>query len=55
MDCAPPRPEHVIDAAWLAVAAAAAHAPSDGPNMMPLDQLDPLILRCVEMWELARK
>ena len=32
-----------------------AHAPSDGPNMMPLDQLDPLILRCVEMWELARK
>ncbi|HET8769492.1 MAG TPA: 3-deoxy-8-phosphooctulonate synthase [Gemmatimonadaceae bacterium] len=32
-----------------------AHAPSDGPNMMPLDQLDALILRCVEMWELARK
>lgn len=31
-----------------------AHAPSDGPNMMPLDQLDALILRCVEMWQLAR-
>lgn len=32
-----------------------ARAPSDGPNMMPLDQLDALILRCVETWELARR
>ncbi len=30
------------------------HAPSDGPNMIPLDQLDALILKAVRMWELAR-
>jgi 2-dehydro-3-deoxyphosphooctonate aldolase (KDO 8-P synthase) len=30
-------------------------APSDGPNMLPLDQLDALIESCVEMWELARR
>jgi len=30
-------------------------APSDGPNMLPLDQLDALIERCVEMWDLARR
>ena len=30
------------------------HAPSDGPNMMRLDQLNPLIERCVALWELAR-
>jgi 2-dehydro-3-deoxyphosphooctonate aldolase (KDO 8-P synthase) len=30
-------------------------APSDGPNMLPLDQLDALIERCVEIWELARR
>ena len=31
-----------------------AHAPSDGPNMMPLAQLDDLILRAVDIWERAR-
>jgi 2-dehydro-3-deoxyphosphooctonate aldolase (KDO 8-P synthase) len=31
-----------------------AHAPSDGPNMMPLAQLDDLILRAVDVWHRAR-
>ncbi len=31
-----------------------AHAPSDGPNMMPLDQLDALIRRAVDVWACAR-
>ena len=31
-----------------------ANAPSDGPNMMPLDQLDDLILRAVDIWARAR-
>jgi 2-dehydro-3-deoxyphosphooctonate aldolase (KDO 8-P synthase) len=31
-----------------------AHAPSDGPNMIPLEHLDALILRAVDMWERAR-
>jgi 2-dehydro-3-deoxyphosphooctonate aldolase (KDO 8-P synthase) len=31
-----------------------AHAPSDGPNMMPLSQLDDLILRAVDIWQRAR-
>ena len=26
------------------------HAPSDGPNMVPLDQLDELVLRAVDLW-----
>jgi 2-dehydro-3-deoxyphosphooctonate aldolase (KDO 8-P synthase) len=30
------------------------HAPSDGPNMVPLDKLDALILRAVDVWQLAR-
>ena len=30
------------------------HAPSDGPNMIPLDKLDALVLRAVEVWNLAR-
>ena len=29
-------------------------APSDGPNMMPLDQLDDVILRAVELWARMR-
>ncbi len=29
-------------------------APSDGPNMIPLDQLDALVERCVRTWELAQ-
>ena len=31
------------------------HAPSDGPNMMPLDALDALIRRAVDVWECARR
>lgn len=30
------------------------HAPSDGPNMIPLHQLDALVQRCVDTWALAR-
>lgn len=29
-------------------------APSDGPNMIPLDRLDDLVERCVRAWELVR-
>lgn len=29
-------------------------APSDGPNMIPLDQLDALVARLVRVWEAAR-
>jgi 2-dehydro-3-deoxyphosphooctonate aldolase (KDO 8-P synthase) len=31
-----------------------AHAPSDGPNMIPLDRLDALVRKCVATWQLAR-
>lgn len=31
------------------------HAPSDGPNMIPLDRLDALVQRCVDVWGLARE
>ncbi len=31
------------------------HAPSDGPNMIPLDRLDDLVLRAVDIWERARR
>jgi protein-disulfide isomerase len=30
-------------------------APSDGPNMIPLDALDDLILRAVDVWERVRR
>jgi len=30
-------------------------APSDGPNMVPLKDLDALVEKCVAMWELARR
>jgi 2-dehydro-3-deoxyphosphooctonate aldolase (KDO 8-P synthase) len=30
-------------------------APSDGPNMLPLDQLDRLVAKCVAIWELAQR
>jgi 2-dehydro-3-deoxyphosphooctonate aldolase (KDO 8-P synthase) len=30
-------------------------APSDGPNMIPLDKLDAVVERCVRTWELARE
>lgn len=29
-------------------------APSDGPNMLPLTDLDALVTKCVAIWELAR-
>jgi 2-dehydro-3-deoxyphosphooctonate aldolase (KDO 8-P synthase) len=32
-----------------------AHAPSDGPNMIPLSELDDLILKAVDIWAAARK
>jgi 2-dehydro-3-deoxyphosphooctonate aldolase (KDO 8-P synthase) len=32
-----------------------AHAPSDGPNMLPLDQLDALIDRAIEVWQVRRR
>lgn len=31
-----------------------ARAPSDGPNMMPIDQLDDLVLRAVDVWQRVR-
>ena len=31
------------------------HAPSDGPNMVPLDALDALVERLVELWHLTRR
>ena len=30
------------------------HAPSDGPNMVPLDRLDALVARLVRVWEASR-
>jgi 2-dehydro-3-deoxyphosphooctonate aldolase (KDO 8-P synthase) len=30
-------------------------APSDGPNMMPLESLDDLILRAVDLWDRVRR
>ena len=30
------------------------HAPSDGPNMVPLDQLDALVARLTRLWEATR-
>jgi 2-dehydro-3-deoxyphosphooctonate aldolase (KDO 8-P synthase) len=30
------------------------HAPSDGPNMMPLDRLDDLVRRAIDIWDRAR-
>jgi len=31
------------------------HAPSDGPNMVPLDKLDALVDRLVQLWELGKR
>ncbi|HEY2376221.1 MAG TPA: 3-deoxy-8-phosphooctulonate synthase [Gemmatimonadaceae bacterium] len=31
------------------------HAPSDGPNMIPLDKLDALVHRLIQLWELAKR
>ncbi len=30
------------------------HAPSDGPNMIPLDQLEPILQRALDIWHSAR-
>jgi 2-dehydro-3-deoxyphosphooctonate aldolase (KDO 8-P synthase) len=32
-----------------------ARAPSDGPNMMPLDRLNDLVLRAVDVWDRCRR
>ncbi len=32
-----------------------AHAPSDGPNMIPLNQLDELVRRAVDLWQATRR
>lgn len=31
------------------------HAPSDGPNMIPLDRLDDLVKRAVDIWDRANR
>jgi 2-dehydro-3-deoxyphosphooctonate aldolase (KDO 8-P synthase) len=31
------------------------NAPSDGPNMIPLDSLDALVERLIQLWDLARR
>jgi 2-dehydro-3-deoxyphosphooctonate aldolase (KDO 8-P synthase) len=31
------------------------HAPSDGPNMIPLERLDDLVLRLVDIWDRVRR
>jgi 2-dehydro-3-deoxyphosphooctonate aldolase (KDO 8-P synthase) len=31
------------------------HAPSDGPNMLPLSSLDALVSRAVDLWHLCRQ
>ena len=31
------------------------HAPSDGPNMIPLDRLDDLVKRAVDIWDRVRR
>jgi 2-dehydro-3-deoxyphosphooctonate aldolase (KDO 8-P synthase) len=31
------------------------HAPSDGPNMVPLDKLDELVKRAVDIWDRVRR
>jgi 2-dehydro-3-deoxyphosphooctonate aldolase (KDO 8-P synthase) len=31
------------------------HAPSDGPNMIPLGELGDLVRRLVDVWEATRK
>ena len=57
--------EHIPTLAAAAVAAGADglfmethphpdEAPSDGPNMIPLDELDALVARLVRLWEAAR-
>lgn len=42
------------DALFLETHPDPASAPSDGPNMMPLDRLNDLVERAVEIWSLSR-
>ena len=44
-----------VDGLFLETHPDPARAPSDGPNMMPLDQLDALIRRAVDVWHCARR
>lgn len=43
-----------VDGLFLETHPDPARAPSDGPNMMPLADLDDLILRAVDIWHRAR-
>jgi 2-dehydro-3-deoxyphosphooctonate aldolase (KDO 8-P synthase) len=43
------------DALFLETHPDPAHAPSDGPNMIPLDRLDDLVARAVDIWATARR
>ena len=43
------------DALFLETHPDPAHAPSDGPNMIPLDRLDDLVARAVDIWAAARR
>lgn len=58
--------EHIPSLVLAAVAAGAdgvflevhpdpSRAPSDGANMLPLDELEPLVRRMVQVWEAARR
>jgi 2-dehydro-3-deoxyphosphooctonate aldolase (KDO 8-P synthase) len=43
-----------VDGLFLETHPDPANAPSDGPNMLPLDELEPLVRRAVAVWEAAR-
>ncbi|HEY2848289.1 MAG TPA: 3-deoxy-8-phosphooctulonate synthase, partial [Gemmatimonadaceae bacterium] len=43
------------DALFLETHPDPAHAPSDGPNMIPLAELDALVARAVDIWAAARR
>jgi 2-dehydro-3-deoxyphosphooctonate aldolase (KDO 8-P synthase) len=43
------------DALFLETHPDPAHAPSDGPNMIPLDRLDDLVAKAVDIWAAARQ
>jgi 2-dehydro-3-deoxyphosphooctonate aldolase (KDO 8-P synthase) len=43
-----------VDGLFLETHPDPASAPSDGPNMLPLDELEPLVRRAVAVWEAAR-
>jgi 2-dehydro-3-deoxyphosphooctonate aldolase (KDO 8-P synthase) len=43
-----------VDGVFLETHPDPAHAPSDGANMLPLDQLEGLVRRMVAVWQAAR-